>query len=150
MSKSGQFKGAIRLQPGGADGGRGCLIYPRVTVGNDYLGTVVVPDALDDSWRYPSNLMLPGGDAEVLKIGRLLVAIKSNVRRRSDWGLFSVHKAFPFVGIVLMLSLLVSWGTSLLFLYLPIYLWGQAKVTAFLGVPHAKKQGAAVAHVVTD
>lgn len=149
MSKSGQFKGAIHLQPGGADGGRGCLIYPRVTVGNDYVGTVVVPDALDESWRYPANLMLPGGEAEILKIGRLLVAIKSNVRRRSDWGLFSIHKSHPLLGLLLMLSLLFSWGTSLLFLYLPIYLWGQGKVTAFLGVPHGKKQSTASTHVIT-
>ena len=104
------------------------------------MGTVVVPDSLDDAWRYPAQLLLPGGEAEILKIGRQLVAIKSNVRRNSDWGLFSVHKSHPFLGILLMLSLLVTWGMSLLFLYLPIYLWGQSKVTAFLGVPYRVKQ----------
>lgn len=139
MSKSGRMQGAIRL-PVGWEAGRGCYIYPRVTVGNTYVGTVVVPDSLDEAWRYPANNMLPGGEAEILKIGRLLVAIKSNVRRRSDWGLFSVHKSHPILGMLLMLSLLVTWGMSLVFLYLPIYLWGQGKVNAFLGLPHVAKQ----------
>ena len=138
MAKSGALKGAIRL-PVGWEAGRGCYIYPRVSVGDAYVGTVVVPTALDEAWRYPANNMLPGGEAEILKIGRLLVAIKSNVRRRSDWGLFSVHKAYPILGILLMLSLLVTWGMSLLLLYLPIYLWGQSKVNQFLDLPGAAK-----------
>lgn len=70
----------------------------------------------------------------------LILAGKEELQLRQglDGGMVGLTFA-PILGILLMLSLLVTWGMSLLLLYLPIYLWGQGKVNQFLGLPGAAK-----------
>lgn len=141
QSKSGRFSGSLRYASAATDG-RGCQIFPMVSIGGVSIGTAVVPDALLEQWRYPSPTVTGGGSLDVLKIGRCVVALNSGRGFRSAWGFGAIHRAFPFLSMAFFVFTVITCGAGLLLTYLPVYLWGAAKVAAFRGVTKAKPQAA--------
>ncbi len=130
QSKSGRFSGVVRWTGDPMDGS-GCQIFPRVTIGGVPVGTAVVPDALLEQWRYPSPTAAGHGALDVLKIGRAVVALNSPRGCRSAWGFGAIHKAYPFLAMGFFAVTLVTMGLGALVTYLPVYLWGSARVAGF-------------------
>ena len=139
QSKSGRFSGMVRWKGDPTDG-RGCQIFPNVTIGGVAVGTAVVPDALLEQWRYPSPTVTGNGTLDVLKIGRCVVALNSARGCRSAWGIGAIHKAYPFLAMAFFAITVVSMGAGFLVTYLPVYLWGSVKVAAFRGVAKTTRQ----------
>lgn len=133
QSKSGRFSGMVRWKGDPTDG-RGCQIFPNVTVGGVAVGTAVVPDALLEQWRYPAPSVTGQGTLDVLKVGRAVVALNSARGLRSAWGIGAIHKAYPFLAMAFFAVTLVTMGAGFLVTYLPVYLWGSVKVAAFRGL----------------
>lgn len=143
QSKSGRFSGMVRWKGDPTDG-RGCQIFPSVTIGGVAVGTAVVPDALLEQWRYPSPTVTGQGTLDVLKIGRCVVALNSARGLRNAWGIGAIHKAYPFLAMAFFATTVVSMGAGFFVTYLPVYLWGAMKVTTFrsavLGTPKIAAQ----------
>lgn len=130
QSKSGRFSGAVRWEGAPTDG-RGCQIFGRVKIGDVAVGTAVVPDSLLEQWRYPGATVSGQGALDVLKVGRAVVALNSARGFRSAWGIGTVHKAYPFLAMGFFVITVVTMGAGFLVTYLPVYLWGAARVEAF-------------------
>lgn len=130
QSKSGRFAGWVK-HTGTPIDGRGCQIFPNVTIGGVPVGTAVVPDVLLEQWRYPGASVTGRGTLDVLKIGRCVVALNSERGCRSAWGFGAIHKAYPLLSMAFFALTVASMGLGLLVTYLPVYLWGAAKVAAF-------------------
>jgi hypothetical protein len=141
QSKSGRFSGMVRWTGDPTDG-RGCQIFPRVTIGGVVVGTAVVPDALLEQWRYPSPTASGLGALDVLKIGRCVVALHSAQGTRSAWGLGAIHKAYPFLAMGFFALSLVTFGVGLLVTYVPVFVWGAIKVGAFRNATQVNPQAA--------
>jgi len=129
-SKGGRFSGVMRYSGVPTDG-TGCTIYPRVSIGDSQIGTAVVPNELLEQWRYPGSGVSGYGSLDALKIGRCVVALNSARGFREAWGFGTTHKAFPFLSMAFFMLTVVSCGAALLVTYLPVYIWGAAKVSAF-------------------
>ncbi|MFC3655415.1 hypothetical protein ACFOPN_06915 [Xanthomonas hyacinthi] len=130
-SKGGRFSGVVS-SVGAPDGGRGCEIAGRVSIGGEHVGTVVVPDALLDFWRHPGVSPGTPRQLELLKVGRCAVALRCERGTRNAWGLGAIHKAFPFMSMGFFAVTVVSLGFGALFTYFPVYLWGASRVNRFL------------------
>ena len=108
------------------------------------MGTAVVPDALLEQWRYPAPSVTGQGTLDVLKVGRAVVALYSARGFRSAWGIGAIHNAYPFLGMAFFAITVASMGAGFFLTYLPVYLWGAAKVTTFrsavLGTPKIAAQ----------
>ena len=139
QSKSGRFSGMVRWKGDPTDG-RGCQIFPNVTIGGVAVGTAVVPDALLEQWRYPSPTVTGQGTLDALKIGRCVVALNSARGCRSAWGVGVIHKAYPFLAMAFFAITVVSMGAGFLVTYLPVYLRGSVKVAAFRGLTQGAKR----------
>lgn len=139
QSKSGRFSGVVRWTGDPMDGS-GCQIFPRVTIGGVPAGTAVVPDALLEQWRYPSRTAAEHGALDVLKIGRCVVALNSARGFRSAWGLGTIHRAYPFLAMGFFAVTVVTMGLGALATYLPLYLWGAARVAALKAAAEPRLQ----------
>ena len=140
-SKGGRFSGDVHYA-GLPTLGRGCKIFPRVTIGGVPVGTAVVPDELLEQWHYPSPTISGYGSLDVLKIGRCVVALNSGRGLRSAWGFGAMHRVFPFLSMAFFAFTVITCGAGALLTYLPVYLWGAAKVAAFRGDMQATPQAA--------
>ena len=139
QSKSGRFSGVVRWAGDPMDGS-GCQIFSRVSIGGVPVGTVVVPDALLEQWRYPSPTAAGHGAVDVLKIGRAVVALNSPRGCRSAWGFGAIHKAYPFLAMGFFVVTVVTMGLGASVTYLPVYLWGTAKIAGFRGVLQSEQR----------
>jgi len=67
----------------------------------------------------------------VLKIGRCLAAMRGGAGYRGEWGVGSIHKAFPFASMVFFLVTVLSCGPGILVTHVPVSMYGSMRVANF-------------------
>lgn len=118
-SPAGRFSGRIDYATKQMGNNSNSWIYGNTRIGGKDAGTAVLSDALNNLWQATKN---HGQPAEVLKMGRAIVAIRSPEGTRKDWGLKTMRAAYPITSNV-MLAACILVGAGLIWL-VPIYLWG--------------------------
>lgn len=111
-------------------------IYDKVRIGGRDVGTAVLPDTLDRMWQETKNY---GQQAEVFKMGRVIVAIRSPKGSGKEWNLEAMRAAYPITCNLMMVAVFLG-GAGLLWL-LPIYFWGSIRANQVLKGSKQLSQG---------